>query len=121
TAPSPDEGSGAHHPAGLSAVSTNDVWVAGTYNTNTSSSRTLTLHWDGAQWSIVPSLNVNLGGNSLQAVAAVGANNVWVTSRDDQSWAFTEHFGDPCPQVTPTTTLTIAPTLTGTPSANTPT
>src|SRR5437868_6117405 len=38
---------------GADAVSVNDIWAVGEHSAN----RTLTLHWDGSQWSIVPSPN----------------------------------------------------------------
>ena len=42
--------------------------------------RTLIEHWDGASWTIVPSPNPVVGGASgdqLNAVAAIGPNNIW--------------------------------------------
>src|SRR5438105_3935499 len=43
---------------GVAAVSANDVWAVGEYNPGPGS-RTLTLHWDGTSWSVIPSPNVN--------------------------------------------------------------
>src|SRR2546428_245363 len=42
-----------------------------------SRSGTLTEHWDGSQWSIVPSPNPGNLGNSLWAVTALSHDNVW--------------------------------------------
>src|SRR5262249_7387823 len=39
--------------------------------------QTLTEHWNGTAWSVVPSPNVGAGHNYLNAVAAVAANDVW--------------------------------------------
>jgi len=39
--------------------------------------RTLVEHWDGAQWSLAPSPNAGTGNNSLAAVVAISANDVW--------------------------------------------
>lgn len=63
---------------GVAALSPNDVWAVGEYkNICCLPSRTLIEHWDGAKWSIVPSPSPETGSNSLQAVAAVSANDVW--------------------------------------------
>ena len=40
-------------------------------------SRTLTEHWDGTRWKIVPSPNKGTGDNTLHGVAAVSASHVW--------------------------------------------
>ena len=40
----------------VAALSTTDVWAVGyKHDNNLNDSRTLTLHWDGADWSIAPS------------------------------------------------------------------
>ena len=64
---------------GVAGLSSSDVWAVGSYGNGTVT-QTLTLHWDGTQWSIVPSPNV--GANSrLSAIAApVGhqpSNGIW--------------------------------------------
>jgi hypothetical protein len=57
---------------GVAAVSANDVWAVGTFtDPNTGFGRTLTEHWDGTSWSVVPSPNATTGGqNALNGVAA---------------------------------------------------
>jgi hypothetical protein len=69
---------------GITALALNDVWAVGYYNTpgsdpKVSASRTLTEHWDGTAWSIVPSPNPRGGDdqNSLSAITALAANNIW--------------------------------------------
>ena len=63
---------------GVAVVSANDVWAVGlNYDLNSGNQRTLVEHWDGTQWNIVPSPNVNQHDNYLTAVSAVSANNVW--------------------------------------------
>jgi len=64
----------------VAALSTNDVWAVGTYGT-ISLPQTLTEHWDGSAWSIVPSPNMGTGGNYLQGVAAISANDVWAVGQ----------------------------------------
>src|SRR6478672_3269683 len=58
---------------GVATLSANDIWAVGVnYNTN-GYQRTLTEHWNGSQWSVVPSPNAD-EDNVLNAVAAAGAN-----------------------------------------------
>src|SRR5262249_5512555 len=49
-------------------------------------------HWDGTTWSVVPSPNPNpQGNNSLVAVAAVSANDIWAVGHQLLG-PFTEHW-----------------------------
>ncbi|MFL5734773.1 MAG: hypothetical protein ACJ78Q_16575, partial [Chloroflexia bacterium] len=65
----------------VSAVSSTDVWAVGYYNTTVSSlrySQTLVEHWNGVQWSVVPSQNVNpIQNNHLYDVSALASNDIW--------------------------------------------
>jgi hypothetical protein len=66
----------------VGVVSANDVWAVGdSYDyvyPNLSPMTTLIEHWDGSQWTIIPSPNGTITGtNILNAVAAVSANDVW--------------------------------------------
>jgi hypothetical protein len=62
---------------GVAAVTANDVWAVGNYFERFGGQKTLILHWDGSAWSMVPSPNVDPGGNNLNAIAVVSANDVW--------------------------------------------
>ena len=63
---------------GVSAVSDSDVWAVGvSYNTERTLSTSLIEHWNGTQWTVVPSPNPSSTLNVLNAVAAVSANDVW--------------------------------------------
>ncbi len=63
---------------GVSALSENDVWAVGvSYNTERTIGSTLIEHWNGSQWSVVPSPNPSSSINLLEAVTAVAANDVW--------------------------------------------
>src|SRR4051794_23289559 len=75
---SPYVGSGNNGLVGITAVSPTDIWAVG-YQTSTSgvASRTLTLHWNGVLWSVVPSPNLGQSDNTLTAASAVSTNNVW--------------------------------------------
>ncbi len=64
----------------VAAVSTDDVWAVGYSSVGTNTigyANTLIEHWDGSQWSIVPSPNVGTRNNELWDVTAVSANDVW--------------------------------------------
>lgn len=64
--------------AGVTAVSSNDVWAVGTQQpTNLTDPSALILHWNGTAWMIVP--NVSPEGSHLQAASAVASNDVWAT------------------------------------------
>jgi Bacterial Ig-like domain (group 1) len=63
----------------LSVVSATDVWAVGSsYNLSFADpqSRTLTLHWNGTAWSVVPTPNPTLE-NYLHGVVAISAGDVW--------------------------------------------
>jgi hypothetical protein len=86
-APSPNIG-GSARPLNflfsVSAVSSTNAWAAGAAyansppNTPTPSAENLTMHWDGASWSAVPTANAT-GLDELNAIAAVSATQVWAT------------------------------------------
>lgn len=61
----------------VSGASPNDIWAVGTYENNGLPYNTLIEHWDGSQWSIVPSPNLSQSYNSLYSVAAISANDAW--------------------------------------------
>ncbi len=68
----------------VAAVSATDVWAAGV--SVATPRRTLIEHWDGSQWSVVPSPNVSSGDNFLSGLTAVpGTSKVWAVG-----WASTE-------------------------------
>ncbi|MEO6990059.1 MAG: hypothetical protein ABI346_02050 [Candidatus Baltobacteraceae bacterium] len=63
----------------VSATAANDVWVAGGTYTNSSytSFVTLTEHWNGFKWKIVPSPNANNNDNVLNALVSIAKNDAW--------------------------------------------
>lgn len=70
-------------PHALVAIAPNDVWMVGTQS-NFSSPITLTEHWNGSRWSIVPSPFDHVSGSSnsitngvLNAVTARSSGEVW--------------------------------------------
>src|SRR5205814_10075922 len=64
----------------ISAASPTDIWAVGSWVTDPSGPQTSTLveHWDGAQWSIVPSPSPGSLGNDLFGVTAIAQDDVWV-------------------------------------------
>jgi hypothetical protein len=64
---------------GVAAISANDIWAVGHAGDPSSIPlQTLTEHWDGTSWSIIPSPSPGTyNGNVLNAVAAISTNDVW--------------------------------------------
>jgi hypothetical protein len=76
--PAPHIGTASNRLNAVAAVASNDVWAVGIYNPSVSADdRTLTLHWNGTQWSIVSSPNIGTWSNYLQGVVALSSNEVW--------------------------------------------
>ena len=66
---------------GVSAVSTNDVWAAGYTIGDFGDNENLLLHWDGAQWNVLPPVPVSSDGNRLQAVTTISSTDVWAVGK----------------------------------------
>ncbi len=66
---------------GVAAVSPSDVWAVGRQfvvpQPNAYTTKELILHWNGTQWSAIPSPNSSSTSNGLNSVAAISANDVW--------------------------------------------
>jgi hypothetical protein len=76
--PSPNEGDDHNEIVRVSAISPTDVWAVGYYVSVIGVAQTLTEHWDGSAWQIVPSANTtDLQDNELASVEAVASNDVW--------------------------------------------
>lgn len=76
--PSPNIGEDDNRLLMVDVVTSNDVWAVGYYVNEFGISQTLTMHWDGATWSVVASPNTGgLLENRLVAVEAVSAADVW--------------------------------------------
>ena len=67
---------------GVAAAGSRDVWAVG-HEIDDVSEYTLTLteHWDGTAWSIVPSPNGPQGTGILKSVSAVSPNDVWAVGQ----------------------------------------
>lgn len=70
----------------VTAVSSTDAWAVGYQNDNNlNDSRTLTMHWNGTAWKIVPSPNPGSTpncqsantGNVLNSISPIASNDIW--------------------------------------------
>lgn len=66
----------------IAVVSSNDIWAVGWLDALNGGQWTLTMHWDGTQWTQIPSPNVTNPSGSpysqrLDSVVAIASNNVW--------------------------------------------
>ncbi len=71
----------------VSAISATDIWAVGYYGEASFTPQgTLTEHWDGTAWSIVPSPSIGKSGGvstELYGVSAVSSPNVWAVGYDN--------------------------------------
>ncbi len=76
--PSPNVGNRDNWLYGVAIAGPNDVWAVGFYrDPSLLAPRTLTLRWNGTNWSVVTSPNQGNRDNWLYAVAVAGPNDVW--------------------------------------------
>jgi hypothetical protein len=79
----------------VAAASPDDAWAVGYTNPNTCSPQcaTLTLHWNGKQWTTVPSASPGSGLSLLADVAIISADDAWaVGSYNSWSTTLIEHW-----------------------------
>ena len=93
----------------IAALSTSDAWAVGQYEGPDSLQRTLVEHWNGANWTQVPSPNSSDRDNSLTAVAAVSASDVWAVgsgaTAPNKSEQLIEHWDGKTWTITPNPTI----------------
>jgi hypothetical protein len=66
----------------VKALSADDVWaVGGQQDTPNGPFHTLIEHFDGTQWSVVPSRDPGPNGNELFGVGAAGPSDVWAVGQ----------------------------------------
>jgi len=82
---SPNVGTGANALFGVAAVSASDVWAVGHYTNTSNVLQTLIEQWAGTSWSVVTSPNAGTGANSLAAVTAISADEVWAVGYADNT------------------------------------
>jgi hypothetical protein len=66
---------------GVSAISPRDVWVVGTRQAANGAYRTLTEHFDGSRWQVVPAADPGDVGDTFYAVTAVSADDVYAVGQ----------------------------------------
>jgi hypothetical protein len=91
--PSPNVGSGNNFLYGAAAVSASDVWAVGSeYDITVGMWQTLIEHWDGTQWSVVPSPSIGPAHNEFYGAAAISASDVWAVGYVNNGQTLTEHW-----------------------------
>jgi hypothetical protein len=76
---------------GVTAVSAQDVWAVGFFDSS-KSINTLTEHWNGTQWSVISSPNPSgSASNTLTGVTAISSNDVWAVGYSSLG-GLTEHW-----------------------------
>lgn len=77
---------------GVTAIGSDDVWAVGDFST-TLTLQTLTEHWNGITWSIIPSPNMRgTTNNSLTSVTAISTKDVWAVGYTSAQ-PLVEHWG----------------------------
>jgi hypothetical protein len=72
---SPDPGTVSNQHRGVAAVTSNDAWAVGQYDSG-NGGQSLTQHWNGTQWSTISHSQPNYASD-LAAVTAIASNDVW--------------------------------------------
>jgi hypothetical protein len=72
----------------VAALSANNIWAVGNSGTP-DSYQPLIEHWDGSNWTVVPSPNVS--GN-LSKIAAISTNNIWAVGSNTSGETLIEHW-----------------------------
>jgi hypothetical protein len=75
--PSPDGSTRENYLVGVSSTGLNDAWAVGYYNTPNGLYLSLTEHWDGSSWQVVPSPSLSSSLTALTAVSTISATDVW--------------------------------------------
>jgi hypothetical protein len=69
---------------GVTALAENDVWAVGTQKDGNDVFHTLSMHWDGSTWMVVPAVDAGTSGNQLYAVTNAGGT-VYATGQQSGS------------------------------------
>jgi hypothetical protein len=82
--PSPSLNGGNNVLSAITATSPDDAWAVGSFVPDNGGHliQDVIEHWNGVQWSIVPSPNPGTSSNYLNGIAAVSATNVWAVGED---------------------------------------
>jgi len=118
---SPNPGTQNNHLYGVDAASANDVWAVGYFSGSSGYRSSLIAHWDGTEWRVVPSPDIEPYSNELYGVSVISSSDAWATGyfilpETFSNRALTQHYTSPCNTPTPTSTGT-PPTATRTRTA----
>ncbi len=80
--PSPNPSVGHNILYGVAAISDTDVWAVGAEKDTHGVWQTLTEHWNGATWQVVPAVNPGPNGDQLYGVTALGPNSVYAVGQE---------------------------------------
>ncbi|MFB3908859.1 MAG: hypothetical protein ACE15D_10690 [Candidatus Eisenbacteria bacterium] len=69
------------------AIASDDVWAAGDYRNIAGTFRAVTYHWDGHEWSHVPSPMEDIHQSGIEDLVATGPNDVWAIGGSDADGA----------------------------------
>ncbi len=72
-----------HHLYGVVAIAADDVWAVGDYRNIAGAFRGVTYHWDGSEWSHVPSPIEDVLQSRLSDVVALSSDDVWAVGGSD--------------------------------------
>jgi hypothetical protein len=94
--PSPSPGGRQNILYGVSGTSDSDMWAVGGDQDANGLWHTLTEHWNGRSWSVVPAVDAGPSGNQFHAVTAVSPTSVYATGQQSgaafPSQALVEHW-----------------------------
>jgi hypothetical protein len=84
----PSPGNGNNDLSGVTVLTACSAWAVGT-DINSGQAQTLIEHWNGSQWSVVPSPNPGAPStdNYLSGLAVISASNAWAVGRSSTATA----------------------------------
>jgi hypothetical protein len=82
--PSPNVGSQFNYLYDIEAVASNDIWAVGSYDPETLNPRTFAIHWNGTEWTTIPTPNLGSGYNYLSGIEPISANDIWAVGHESQ-------------------------------------
>lgn len=85
--PSPSPGTSATYLNSVAALADDNAWAVGYSLNNNGPSQTVTMHWDGASWNLVPSPNAG-PSSALRSVGGRGANDIWAVGSADPNGTY---------------------------------
>ncbi len=83
--PSPNPAPNGNELYAISVVSPDDIWAVGSMINVSADQLTLIEHWNGSQWQVVSSPNIQTKYNVLASITAISANNIWTVGEADSN------------------------------------